>query len=142
MSSEGLQYSIPYTVSLAVLEGDVGPRQVTEIRTIDPKLRELATRVEVVIDPEMDALFPQQAGAMVEIETADNCFQTRVVHPRGDVQNPLTDNELESRFLIFASSSLGGARAEQLLTTLKDLQKVESMTSVGHLLRRGHLKDR
>ncbi len=134
--SEEIQYSIPYTVALAAVNGAVGPRQVTCLPAIDPLVRELATKVEVIIDPEIDALFPQQAGAIIEINLGEKTLRTKVIHPKGDCENPLTDAELEDRFLVYSADVLGTIDARDLLESLKALERINDVRVIGNILRK------
>ena len=134
-SSEGIQYSIPYLVSMAALEGGVFPARIASATGSEERISEFARRVEIVVDPDIDRLFPQQVGAAVEIFTSSDCFRQKVLRPRGDPQNPVDRSEIENRFLGFCSSFLGQPAGERLLGELDLLHRAESMVPIGRLLR-------
>lgn len=52
-TTEEAQFNVAWPVAVFLVDGEVGPRQVLEARLSDPKVRDLATRVELV---ESDAL--------------------------------------------------------------------------------------
>ena len=81
------------------------------------------TRIEIHIDPELDAAFPQQRAARVTIETHDGRRMEHLQPTRkGDPDAPLTDIDLEEKYLELATPVLGDARARALLAQLWALE--------------------
>jgi 2-methylcitrate dehydratase PrpD len=134
-SSEAVQYSIPYLVSMAVLEGGVFPDRIALTTGSEGQTSTFAKRVEIVVDPDHDRRFPQQVGAAVEIITSSDCWRKEVLYPKGDPQNPLDEKEIENRMLAFSASVLGRVAGERLLGALCSLPRAESMAAIGCLLR-------
>ncbi len=59
----------------------------------------------------------------------------RVDHATGSPDNPVTDAQLDEKFLVLAGSVLPKARARRLLDTLWALEQVEDMAAVVALCR-------
>jgi 2-methylcitrate dehydratase PrpD len=86
----------------------------------------------------------------VTLTLTDGSVQSeRIAHATGSPENPVTDTQLNAKFLGLAGSVLPKARARRLLDTLWRLEQVEDMTTVVALcrlpLRRGpvqHAKKR
>jgi 2-methylcitrate dehydratase PrpD len=93
-------------------------------RMQDPATRALMERIEVVIDPELDAAFPRQRAARVAF-TARDGRQEEFLQPTriGDPEAPLSDAQLDAKYLELAAPVLGEARARELLATLWQLEK-------------------
>jgi 2-methylcitrate dehydratase PrpD len=76
-------------------------------------------RIDVTVDPALDAAFPGQRAARVVIETRDG---RRLDHlqpnRKGDPEQALTDGELEGKFLELASPVIGSERAHALLAQI------------------------
>ena len=68
-----------------------------------------------------------QADGSVQVE--------RVAHATGSPDNPVTDAQLNTKFLGLAGSVLPKARAKRLLDTLWALERVEDMATVVALCR-------
>src|SRR5918912_486501 len=88
-TTEEAQFSLPWPVACALVDGAVGPDQVLEHGLADPDRQALAARVDVIHDPALEGAFPQQALAWVEVEAADGrCARSEVLAARGDVEAP------------------------------------------------------
>ena len=78
------------------------------------------------MDPELDAAFPGQRAAHIEIMTRDGRRLTHLQPNRkGDPEQPLTDAELEGKFLELASPVIGDDTAKTLLSRLWRLEASE-----------------
>jgi 2-methylcitrate dehydratase PrpD len=81
-------------------------------------------RVELTLDPEIDAGFPAQRAARVAIETRDGRRGEHLQPTRkGDPDAPLSDAELEHKYLELAAPVLGEELARALLGRLWRLEK-------------------
>jgi 2-methylcitrate dehydratase PrpD len=61
------QYSLPFSVALALWYGRIGPGELTEANLHIPELLELAQRVVVSTDPELNQLFPEKTATRVTL---------------------------------------------------------------------------
>jgi 2-methylcitrate dehydratase PrpD len=117
------KFSIQYTVAHALVHGSVRLNAFGPDRLGDPALRALMQRIECVADAELSKAFPRQRAARVEIELADG---RRLAHfqptRKGDPEMPLTDAELNEKFLELTTPVLGDARARALLARLWALE--------------------
>ena len=87
----------------------------TPERLRDVDVQALMQKVDVTIDPECDAGFPGARAARVTVELLDG---RRFAHfqptRKGDPEMPLTDAELEAKFLELAAPVIGAAAAASL----------------------------
>lgn len=66
---------------------------------IDRKdIKNLAQKVFVYEDPSLTALIPQKRASVVEIKTAFSSFIQRVDSSKGDMDNPMTRDDLIVKF--------------------------------------------
>ncbi|MGM0448003.1 MAG: MmgE/PrpD family protein [Methanobacteriota archaeon] len=107
------KFSIPFAVATALLRGDTGPTAFAD-EGITPEAVALAERVTVAIDDEIAARAPEQRGARVTVETADEQFSREVVAPRGGEHDPFDEAELESKFHGLVTPVIGEERASTL----------------------------
>jgi 2-methylcitrate dehydratase PrpD len=89
-------FSTPFVVATALLRGRVGPEASTPPALHDPEVVELASRVRVVVAPDLDARLPGERPARVTVRTADGAHHVHEVpNPVGDVDHhPLTETDL------------------------------------------------
>ena len=68
-TTEDAQYSLHFPLAAALLDGEVGPRQVLPPRIHDRDVRSMMDKVEVVAEPRFQDVFPAEALAEVQIDT-------------------------------------------------------------------------
>ncbi|HEX9183046.1 MAG TPA: MmgE/PrpD family protein, partial [Burkholderiales bacterium] len=99
-------------------------------RLQDPATRDLMRRVEVAVDPQLDAAFPAQRAARVAIEARDGRREEFLQPTRiGDPDAPLSDAQLEAKYLELAAPVMGEPRARALLARLWRLETVPSLAA-------------
>jgi 2-methylcitrate dehydratase PrpD len=93
------KFSVQFCVALALARGSVGLADFTEETLRDPVIRSLMERIEVVLDPQVHAAYPEQWGSVLEAETARlGVLRLRTEYPKGDPENPVTAAELAAKF--------------------------------------------
>ena len=92
------QMSLRYNVAVALTDGDALIDQFTPQRIADPAVNDLASRVDVETDPEMDAIYPERSGGIVHVTLRDGRRLTRRVdYAKGTPENRMAPGtELES----------------------------------------------
>jgi 2-methylcitrate dehydratase PrpD len=117
------RFSLPYVVAAALVHGSVRPAAFDAARVADPETRDLMGRVEIGVDEDIDARFPGRRAAAVMIETRDGRREEFVQPTRkGDPDLPLTDSELEAKYIELAVPVIGRSKASALLERLWRLE--------------------
>jgi 2-methylcitrate dehydratase PrpD len=102
------QFSLPYVVAHALARGSVRRDAFAPDRLADPAIRALMARVDLDVDPELDAAFPGRRAARVRLEWKDGTSETFLQPTRkGDPDAPLSDAELEAKFHELAAPVIG-----------------------------------
>ncbi len=126
------KFSLPYCAAVALLTGRVRLDAFNPERLADPQVREVMTRIELRVDPKLDAAFPRQRAATVEIETVDGKHHCHHAPTRkGDPDNPLTDEELTAKYHELATPVIGKPAADALLDSLWRLEKIADAATLG-----------
>jgi len=119
------RFSIKYVVAHALRHGSVRLAAFAPERLADPAIRALMQRINASIDPELDAAFPAQRAARVALETRDGRSHALLQPTRkGDPDAPLSDAELQAKYLELAVPVLGEPRARALLGRLWQLDQI------------------
>ena len=127
------QFSIPYVVAVCLVDGELGPRQLTEKRIADPALLDLAARVMVTTDEELNKRYPEKTSSRVEILFKDGRRLSRQVDdPKGDPRDPLDAAALTQKVKQFA----GDRNEQQLDDVIAGILDLETITDLTHLLER------
>ncbi|MBI3805466.1 MAG: MmgE/PrpD family protein [Nitrospirae bacterium] len=127
---ETADHSLPYCVSVALLDGEVGLRQFSPKRLNDPKLHALIQKVRVLPDPALSAAYPTAIANIVEIEQSGARYVAQVDHPRGHPKNPMTDAEVEEKFRRLAGPLFSNRQIETLLSRVWGLEKIRSIGEI------------
>lgn len=129
-STEEATYNVKYPVAVAILDGEVGPKQLSKERFQDKKLLNFAEKVELQIDEEIDEKFPEKCLADVEIETkGGRKYKSGKTTARGTPENPLTDEELEEKFLNLARYA-GVSSPIELMSLAKNIDYIDDITEI------------
>ena len=100
----------------------------------DPATTALCERVEMRLDAEVDAAYPQRWIGKVSVTTQDGrVLQGRVDEPKGDPGNTLSREEITAKALRLAAFS-GGATPAEMQTAVDALWGVAQWPRVGALL--------
>ena len=96
--SYSAKMSIPYATAAGLLYGKAGLQEFSEEAVKDEKILELTRKVRVEADEALSAAFPAEQTAIVTIRTKNGTFTDRVDFPKGEPENPLTDEEFRARY--------------------------------------------
>lgn len=129
------QMSLQYIVAVSLLDGAALLGQFSEARIAEPGVVDLAGRVEIVTDPEMDELYPGRYANKVEIFLKDGQrFETRVDFARGSAEFPMGFAEIAAKFRSLAAPVLAADRAEVLIETVERLEQLDDIRELTRLL--------
>jgi 2-methylcitrate dehydratase PrpD len=131
---EEAQYSFPWVVAAVMLEGEAGPAQMSESRLTDKDLLNIASRVVVEHDRNLDDAYPAAYPSRVTVHLADGeVIERQVDNAYGTRDRPMSDTDLERKFASLAEPRLGprSFALSQLVMTGED----ESLERVLDLLK-------
>lgn len=91
--------STPYAVALAVVKGSCGYADYNEDNLDDYRIKNLTKVVRVIEDENLTAQSPAVRGARVTVYMKDGKeYEATCLYPKGEPENPLTQEELEEKF--------------------------------------------
>jgi 2-methylcitrate dehydratase PrpD len=107
------KFSMGFVLAQIALAGRAGLGEFTDARLADAQVRDFLGRVDMVLDPEVDAAYPRRWLGRVEVQTTDGRrLEQRVDTPKGDPGNTLTRPELEDKALRLAAWADGATESE------------------------------
>ncbi len=120
------QFSMPFGAAIAVFDGAAGLDQFTLAKARSPKVRELMAKVAMAKDAGIEATFPKEWPARVVIELADGQrFEKFVRYPKGDPENPLTWNEIISKFRALAGAVISSERCDEIIEAVSSAKPAQ-----------------
>lgn len=90
--------STPYSTAVALIYGKAGLQEFVDDVLTDMKVKELTQKVFVKANEDLSRIFPDKQSAIVTINTKDGTFTERVDFPKGEPENPLSEEEFMNRY--------------------------------------------
>jgi Uncharacterized protein involved in propionate catabolism len=132
------QFSIPFTVAATLLSGGLSLEDFTEAKLRSQQVLDLAARVKLVLERELDDGPMDVKPQIIEIMTRDgNVYRERVVYPKGNPKNPVTSEELIAAFrgmASYAAKQLGGDKIDEAVSTTLRLEETKDVAALTTLL--------
>jgi 2-methylcitrate dehydratase len=133
-SKETADHSLPYCIAAAIVDRQVTPTQFEMHRIMDPVIRAQLSKIKVIADPAIEAVFPALQRTHVTIETAaGSLFERSLDYPRGNPRNPLTDAEIEGKYEALAEPVMSESARERLRRAVWALDVMGSVRELGDL---------
>jgi len=134
-TKETADHSLPYVVAAAVADGNVLPDSFSEAKLKDPRIWDLLSKIKVVADPEIDALFPRVKRSRLSITTLDgNTYTAQVDHAKGSPHNPLSDAEIIAKFRANAEGIITAARQDEIIAATWGFESLDDLGEYMRLL--------
>ncbi len=131
------KFSIPYAVAAAICYGRTDVTAFLPERVNDADIRNLAQRVALNADPEMNLRRYDYPSARVAVQLADGRLRkAEVTSQRGDFSNPAGRKELLGKFRSLSGPTLGLGKLEPIINTVGRLDGLDSMGELTRLLGR------
>ena len=93
------KFSMGFVLALIARHGKAGVHEFTEAALADDELLRLHDTVRMEVDAEVEARYPKQWTARVEVELDDGSVYRHFLEtPKGDPDNPLSRAEIEHKF--------------------------------------------
>lgn len=90
--------STPYSTAVALIYGRAGLQEFIKEILEDKNVQHLTSKVQVIADDDLSSIFPDKQSAVVTITTKKGVYSERVDFPKGEPENPLTEEEFRERY--------------------------------------------
>lgn len=123
--------SAHYTAAVILHDRSLTLAEFEPARYDDPKLRHFAAH-QVVTRADPSLTIMQTA---VEIEMADGTVHSvHSDHPKGSFENPLTRQEVEDKFRVYAKGRLSASAIEDVIAAVNGLEHLPSVRTLTEML--------
>ncbi|MBZ0124414.1 MAG: MmgE/PrpD family protein [Roseovarius sp.] len=127
-----MRFSLPFAVSVMLVRGRAGVSEFQPAILEDPTIRATMSKVSYTVEPEFAV--KDMPGA-VEITLSDSSTRTwEIPRVRGDSMNPITDEELLTKFRA-NTAVLGRGASDRLADAILSLEKPGRLDDVMRALR-------
>jgi 2-methylcitrate dehydratase PrpD len=118
---ESAQYSLPFCLAAAAVEGKNGLLPMRTSLLHRPDLVALAGRISLHVDAGLDRMFPECTAARVVIQASCKRFEANCRHPLGDPANPMDWGMLVHKFQHVTNGLLSPAHEKEMIRAVQSL---------------------
>ena len=124
------KFSIGYCMAAALTKGQVALEDFTDDKVKDPVLQAIAAKCSYIhpagwgvgtVDPKVEVTITLNNG---------RTFTSLVLLPKGEPENPLTDNELRDKFRNCAGRVFRDEQVERLYDTVLHMERVNDVNDL------------
>jgi 2-methylcitrate dehydratase PrpD len=127
------QMSAPVGAALAIVDGAIAAHQFLPDSLARAEVRRIVDLADTRLDEECERLYPARRSGAVEIGLkGGRKLAARVLDPKGEGENPMSDADLERKFAANCEPIVGKRRCADILQVV---WRFEEMQDVGTLLR-------
>lgn len=127
------KFSMGFVLALIAVERRADVDSFSDAALRDPRLLDLARRVEMKVDAEVERAYPERWMSIVEVRTRNGeHLSEKVEVPKGDPENPLTRDELEDKALRLGAYA-GGATPDEMRAVIERTWVLDSEPEIGDL---------
>lgn len=121
---ETADHSLPYCVSIALLDGKVTNESFANARLADSTVARLMRKVKVREDQRLSDAYPEGAPGRVTIRMVSGETHTREVrYPRGHAKSPMSEADVERKFRDMAAARLSSRQCDAVLAAIENLEQ-------------------
>lgn len=124
-TKEQADHSLPYTIAVAALDGQVLPEQYRPERILRDDLQSLLARVTVIPSYEYTQRFPEEHACKVTVATKDGRrFENEKTDYEGFHTRPMPWPAVEGKFRHLSAPYLSDRRQAELADVVRHLEDV------------------
>jgi 2-methylcitrate dehydratase PrpD len=130
------KFSIPYCVATALSKGTVCLADFTDDKVKASEAQKLLSRVRFLHPDEADQKGMDLAAEITIRLTDGSQYSYRVSLPKGEPENPMTDEELTAKFEACSRLILDKKDANKILNIIRNLEEEKDLTGLFKVLRK------
>jgi 2-methylcitrate dehydratase PrpD len=135
-SVESAKFSMPYVASYTVLYGPPMLKAFTEEAIHDEKIKAMARKVSIAVDPEFADLLDDSPSRVTVTLTNGRTVERMRYYASGTPQMPLTPAQVEEKFFDCASHTIERPAATQIFAFMNRFEEEPSLAPLWPLVKR------
>ena len=131
----GAQFSLQYCVAAMLVHGQLLFEEFSEENIHDSTILDIASKVIVEVDEKIDSTWPVEDVTIIECHTNQGSVMKAVVDcAKGDLQNPVTEQELISKYMKLASVFYSKERCKDILSACQNIEDISDVNELIELM--------
>ena len=128
---ETADHSKQYVVVAALLYGEISDETFTPERIRDPRILALLRKVSLEEDPDFTREFPKTFNCRIEVMGQSGQKWVRHLrNPKGHPANPMSDAEIEEKFMVLTQKAFTSKQARSTLELLWHLEDIDDVSRI------------
>jgi len=127
------RFSLEYDMAIAIIDGELSLKQYTDEKVNAPEVRDLIRKVKTTFPKDIGIGMEEPQEVVIRCKDGRH-LSHRVEKHKGTAENPLTDDELSSKFRDCASLALSAEGAEEALRLVWHLDELKEISRLMELV--------
>jgi len=128
------KFSIPYCIATALRKGKISLEDFTDGKVADPETQALLSKVDFEYPDEYIKDKTSLTQEVVVRLRNGAEYSRKVEVPKGDPENPLTDEEISAKFIDCTRSVLSQTKIEKALEMVARLESLKKISQLMKLI--------
>jgi len=125
------KFSLPFCLARALMDGKLVLESFDYNAINDPKVREIMSKCTVDDDHQINALYPASWPSRIEVKLKHGqVIKKETSYPKGDPENPATEDELRLKFKRLALLTVDEKRAGEIMENLENMEQLDTISSL------------
>ncbi len=122
------KFSLQFTISYLILNKRITPESFSPQSLRDTEVRKLMSKITVHEDARYTELYPVKWGSRVIVEHQGGTVESESLFPKGDPENPLSDEELIEKFNMLTEKFLKSDSRKKIVEFALNLDKADTLS--------------
>ena len=132
----GAQYSLPFSMAVALLYDILNPLVFNEQTLWDGEVRALAKKIETTVDSKRFGQYPGDNRAEITLEIGEQKYTLMATDYKGAPSNPFTLSEMDDKVRRYLANFISSGDTEEIISQVHRLEEVEDISQLANLLGR------
>ena len=117
------KFSVFHSIAIALITGKASEKQYSNQAVNDPKTIALREKINVLVDEKI----PKKSGELTITMNNGQVFQQFIESAIGGVENPMTDEQLNAKFLDLTDGVIVAPKSKMILDQCWKVTSINSM---------------
>ncbi|MFC2085535.1 MmgE/PrpD family protein, partial [Bacteroidota bacterium] len=134
-SRETADHSLPYCLAAALVDHKVTTQSFSDEKLKDKRIWEVIDKIKGEASDEFEKMFPEKQPSKVVIRTKDGKeFSEYLEYPKGDPREPMSDEDLENKFMGLTQGLLESERQKNIKDTIFNCEELSTSEFMNRLI--------
>lgn len=125
------QFSLPFGIAVALLEGKALLEQYNESKLTNAKINSLMKLVTYESNKDLDKEFPKKWPAVAEVTLKNGeKFKSKIEYPKGDPENKLSWDEIVDKFKYLSDIYCTDDEKDKIINNIKSFELMDNISEL------------